>query len=237
MIIAAIPARLGSTRLPNKMLLNRTGKPLLHHTIDRVLESKVKLIYVLTPDKPIYEFVKSLKMNRVSPVLTGHAESGTERIAKFCTTHVMNNEHIVINFQGDEPELPGLYIDKLIDALDEYTDVATLAASATLAESADSSIVKTVIDHNDMALWFSRLGIPHGGPWLKHIGIYAYRVKFLRKLFFMDKTTYAGERLEQLQWLQAGYKIHVSIGEVKHAGIDTEYDYERFVERRLRSNI
>lgn len=233
MIVTVIPARLGSTRLPNKLVLTDTGRPLLHHTIDRVLESRLtSVVFVATPDREILDVVKDYGSPKVMGVLTGPAQSGTERIAKFCTTHFMDDDHTIVNFQGDEPDLPGHHIDTLAEKVEAgFCDVATLASPADLFETAALNVVKVVTDHASNALWFSRQAIPAGGPYLKHIGIYAYRMKFLRKLFTMSPTTARAESLEQLQWLQAGYRIKVVVDEVRSVGIDTVENYAQFVSR------
>ncbi len=233
MIATVIPARLGSTRLPNKLVLTDTGKPLLHHTIERVLESRLtSVVFVATPDRVILDVVRDFGNPRVHGVLTGPANSGTERIARFCTTHFMHDDHIIVNFQGDEPDLPGRHIDTLAEKVGSgFYDVTTLASPAGLVEAAALSVVKVVTDHASNALWFSRHPIPAGGPWLKHVGLYAYKLKFLRKLFTMTPTTAQVENLEQLQWLQAGYRIGVVVDEVDSVGIDTAENFARFVER------
>lgn len=232
MIIAVIPARLSSTRLPRKLLLSDTGKPLILHTIDRVLESKLtSAIFVVTEDKEIYDVVGGYH-KKVNPIMTGVASSGTERIAKFVGTYFVDDSHVVVNFQGDEPELSGSFIDRLADEVDSgFCDVATLATQIDHDDASDRDVVKVVLDHVGNAMWFSRYPIPSGGPWLKHIGVYAYSPKFLRRLFMMPQTTAAGEKLEQLQWLQAGHKIKVVVDHVDSIGIDSQADYTRFIQR------
>lgn len=233
MIVTVIPARLGSTRLANKLVLTDTGKPLLHHTIERVLESRLtNVVFVATPDREILDVVKDFRNPKVMGVLTGPARSGTERIAKFVSTHFMDDDHTIVNFQGDEPDLPGRHIDRLAETVNAgFCDVATLASPADVFEAAALNVVKVVMDHGQNALWFSRHPIPAGGPWLRHVGIYAYKAKFLRKLFLMTPTTAVAESLEQLQWLQAGYKIRVVVDEVNSVGIDTVENYAQFVAR------
>jgi 3-deoxy-manno-octulosonate cytidylyltransferase (CMP-KDO synthetase) len=233
MIVVVIPARMGSSRLPLKLALRETGKPLLHHTIEKVLESQLaSIVFVATPDLIIHDMVSSFDNPKVHAVMTGPAESGTERIARFCTTYFMDDDHVIVNFQGDEPELSGKYVDQLARMVQSgFCDVATLAAPATDEEAENQNVVKVIIDRVNHAKWFSRHPIPLGGPWLKHVGIYAYKVSFLRKLFMMPATTCAGERLEQLQWLQAGYRIGVQVDEVSSSGIDTRDQYDQFLER------
>lgn len=233
MIITVIPARLGSTRLPNKLILADTGRPLLHYTIDRALESRLSsMVFVVTPDKEILEVVRNYNHPKVQSILTGHANSGTERLAKFCLSHFMDDGHIVVNLQGDEPSLPGLHIDQVVEAISAgLYDVATLASPIGAAEALDNNIVKVVMSHTSTAMWFSRCPIPVGGPWYKHVGVYAYKVGFLRKLPLMVPTTVGGEHLEQLQWLQSGYKIRVCVDQVDSEGIDTHENYAAFTQK------
>ncbi len=234
MIVVVIPARLGSTRLPNKLILTDTGKPLLYHTIDRVLESNLTdVVFVATEDRAIYRLVQDYNNHKIRPVMTGPAQSGTERIANFVSAH-FDDEHTIVNFQGDEPDLPGCFIDRLAELVRSgCCDVSTLASPLDDMEVAsDRDVVKVVTDHNSNALWFSRYPIPLGGPcWLKHAGIYAYSTKFLRQLSTMTPTTARGESLEQLQWLQAGFRIKVLVDEVTSVGIDNRNDYIQFVAR------
>jgi 3-deoxy-manno-octulosonate cytidylyltransferase (CMP-KDO synthetase) len=234
MIITAIPARLGSTRLANKLVLTDTGRPLLYHTIDRVLGSKLtSVVFVVTPDKEIENLVRDYGNPKVQVVRTGPAKSGTERIANFVSTYFVDDDHVVVNFQGDEPDLPGHHIDSLAESVKAgFCDVATLASpTEDSAVARDPDVVKVVLDHASNALWFSRQAIPTGGPWLKHVGIYAYSPKFLRRLFLMKPTTAGGECLEQLQWLQAGYRVKVLIDHVDFVGINNHEDYAKFVTR------
>ena len=108
--------------------------------------------------------------------------------------------------------------------------MATLATPVVDLEIASNRrVVKTVIDHANYALWFSRHPIPSGGPWLKHIEIYAYTPKFLRRLPTMTKTTASGEFIDQLRWLQAGYKVRVLVDDVTSISINSQESYARFV--------
>lgn len=234
MIVTVIPARLGSSRLPDKLILRESGRPLLYHTIDRVMESALTgLIFVLTPDEMIEDLVKNYGDPRVQVVRTGQSRSGSERAAKFVSTYFVENDHTIVNFQGDEPELSGSYIDRLAYMAESgFCDVATLVTKIKdRDEAASPDVVKVVLDHSDNVLWFSRHAIPSGGPWHKHIGIYAYKASFLRKTLTMQPTTAPEECLEQLQWLQSGYRIRALVDDVQSVGIDTYADYSRFVSK------
>lgn len=236
-----IPARLGSTRLPRKLLLSDTGYPLLWHTAERALESQlISDVIIATEDKEIMDVVSKFGHPRIYPVKTPKCNSGTERIT-WVVEHVREFDfQFVVNFQGDEPELPGTYVDQLVDALvtTPAVDVATLGTPATMEDYNSPSVVKVVVDHVENAMYFSRAPIPHG-DWqsaLAHIGIYAYRLDFLLALPTLPAGTLESERLEQLQWLQSGFKIRVLKRDLDLVGIDTQEEYDRFVNRYLSSH-
>lgn len=230
-MIITIPARLHSTRLPRKLLLNETGHPLIWHTIQRALEVKQPtLILVLTEDMEIFEVVRDFKLKPVEAILTGPAISGTDRIAQFVSRSGIEESQIVVNLQGDEPELSGKYVDLLAESM-SGVDVATLASPATVEDANSPSVVKVVLDHSSLAMYFSRAPIPYAGPWLKHMGIYAYRAGFLNKLQTMRIGAIENERLEQLRWLESGHKIRVVVEEIEAVGVDTQEEYAAFVRR------
>lgn len=230
MIIAAIPARLNSTRLPNKLLLNDTGKPLIWHTVQQVLRAKSpSMVFVLADDKSIADALAPFDLKNTKVILTGPASSGTERIANFARIMRLHDENIIVNFQGDEPELDGSHIDGLVSDLYDV-DVATLASPASREEAYTQSVVKVIRDAQERAMYFSREPIPHSGPWLKHIGIYAYTAGFLKNFKSSSDHPAVGERLEQLEWLHYGAKIKVRVGpRINSVGIDTLSDYQKFV--------
>ncbi len=241
MPIIIIPARLSSERLPNKLLLEKTGKPLICHTIDRALESKLAdAVYVVSEDQQILEAVKTYS-DCVITMHTPPCSSGTERVRWAVKAGAAAD--MVVNLQGDEPELGGNYLDDLIKMLreDPVSDVATLAAPANNLEYRSYSVVKTVLTHDKHAMYFSRCSIPYAAqcnkftganhPALKHIGVYAYTREFLLALDNMEPTTLGCESLEQLQWLQSGFRIKVMETDIKAIGIDTLPEYESFVKR------
>jgi len=231
-MIIIIPARLGSTRLPRKFMLDDTGKPLICHTIDRALEStKARKIFVISEDQEILDVVNNYS-TAVDTCLTPQCDSGTERIKWFIKNSATIFHEIIVNLQGDEPELSGKYLDELVTILfdDQLVDVATIAAHATPSQYVSRDVVKAVLDHNKNAMYFSRASIPYDSDTaLKHIGVYAYRNTFL--LANMEPTTLGCESLEQLQWLQSGFRIRVLVKDIKEAGIDTKQEYLSFVKR------
>ncbi len=236
-VVAIIPARYASKRLPGKPLLAETGKPLVQHVVEAVREAKrVEAVYVATDDRRIAEAVESFA-GRAVLTRDDHA-SGTDRLAEAAETLGLADEDVVVNVQGDEPEMEPDYIDRLVELLiDSGAPMATLAAplDAAAAESPDN--VKLVLAADASAMYFSRAKIPHdrdgqGARYLLHMGIYAYRKRFLVEFASMPPTPAERiERLEQLRALENGHRIAVAVVGSAPAGIDTSEDYAAFVER------
>lgn len=238
-----IPARLGSTRLPGKPLLDLAGKPMIVHVCERALEAGSE-VFVATDDERICAAVADLP---VQAVLTrpDHA-SGTERIAEVADLMDWDDGEIVVNLQGDEPLMRPELIRKLAAALAAHAEakVATLAAPIReRAELFDPAAVKVVLDQGGHALYFSRAPIPwyrdgfsHPDaplpahfPYLRHIGIYAYSAGFLRRYVRWPASPLeAVEALEQLRILWHGERILVlPVARAPAAGVDTEADLRR----------
>lgn len=242
-----IPARHGSTRLPGKPLLALAGKPMIVHVCERALEA-VSEVYLATDDPRISAAVAGLPVQAV--MTRPDHTSGTERIAEVCDQLGWPDDTIVVNLQGDEPLMQPELIVQLASALaaQQLAEVATLAAPIRdSAEIFDPNAVKTVLDQQGYALYFSRAPIPwhrnsFGGdhtptlpadiPWLRHIGIYAYSVGFLRRYVqWPNSRLETVEALEQLRILWQGERIRVvTVAASPHAGVDTEADRLR-VER------
>tara|TARA_B100000749_G_C18276171_1_gene402385 strand:+ start:78 stop:785 length:708 start_codon:yes stop_codon:yes gene_type:complete len=221
-----IPARLDSQRLPRKLLKKDTGHPLIWHTIQNAKSSKIASVIVATDSEEIMAAIKG----ETEVVMTGRCDSGTQRVA--AAQNSLGLRGYIVNVQGDEPEVNMLYVDELFIALEKGWDVVTIATKASSEEYDNPNVVKVVIGTNDQAMYFSRSPIPHGGPQnsLKHIGAYAYRSSFLMKLHALTPVNRtASENLEQLQWLENGYKIKVLVRNMMTTGIDTQEDYDRFV--------
>jgi len=239
-----IPARLASTRLPRKLLLTETGKPLIQHTWEAVSRAQSLAELVVVTDSS--EIVTAVQAFGGRSELTGEHSSGTDRIAEVVRRHYPNVD-IIINIQGDEPEMEAEHIDLLTRLLREHprAEMATLATPIdTLEQHASPACVKVVCAPDGRALYFSRCPVPFcrdrevaevlasESPWLQHLGIYAYRREFLLALTELPPSRLEQlEKLEQLRALEAGATIQVGI--VKHAavGIDTPDDYARFVNR------
>ena len=173
------------------------------------------------------------------------AASGTDRVAEVARR--LPGVDIIVNVQGDEPELSGQSIDLVIRLLEERP-AAVMATLATPIRSRrqleDPACVKVVFDASGRALYFSRSPIPHAREWnddllaaepphfCQHVGLYAYRRDFLLQLALMPQSSLERvEKLEQLRVLQAGYGILVGVVDEATFGIDTPEDYRQFVER------
>ncbi len=237
--LVVIPARFGSTRFPGKILAAQTGRPLVQHVVDQVRKCKrVKEIVVATDD---HRIVDSLEAFGTRCVMTSPAHlSGTDRIAEVLKTR---SENIVVNVQGDEPEIEPAIVDRLIERL-ESTHEDPMATAATPfpagANPADPNLVKVVIDANGRAIYFSRSPIPHhrdgdfsgNVPYNLHLGIYAYRRDFLLTFASWSPTPLElTEKLEQLRALEHGQSIYVLKVDRATHGIDTPEQYAAFVER------
>jgi 3-deoxy-manno-octulosonate cytidylyltransferase (CMP-KDO synthetase) len=239
-----IPARLASTRLPRKLLLRETGKSLIQHTYEAALRAKRPgAVYVATDHQEIKQEVESIggRVIMTSPDLA----SGTERVAQ--AARQLPEADIIVNVQGDEPELAGQAIDQLIDLLDSRQDISLATLATPIRDRAqlqDPACVKVVFDHQQRALYFSRSPIPYPRDWndallsaeppifYQHMGIYAYRREVLMRLTELAKSRLEQvEKLEQLRFLEAGYAILVGVVEEHTSGIDTWADYQAFVRR------
>ena len=237
--IAIIPARYASTRLPGKPLLARTGKPLIQHVVEAVLKARsIESIVVATDDERIVRAVTGFGAEVV--MTSPDCRSGTDRLAEAADKLALADSAMVVNVQGDEPEMPPECIDTLVGLL-EHTDadMATLATPLEQARVADPNRVKVVLDRRGYAMYFSRSAIPFDRDGtgdvrrLLHLGIYAYRVGFLTRYAALEPTAAErAEKLEQLRALEHGYRIAVGVVEHYAVGIDTPADYEAFVKRQ-----
>jgi 3-deoxy-manno-octulosonate cytidylyltransferase (CMP-KDO synthetase) len=240
-----IPARLASTRLPRKLLLAETGKPLIQHTYESALQARRPAgICVATDHDEIYRAVQAFggRVEMTDP----NAASGTDRVAEVARR--ITGVDTIVNVQGDEPEIAGRSIDLAIELLDAHpaAEMSTLATPIrSRRQLEDPACVKVVFDHAGKALYFSRSPIPRAREWdeplllaepphfYQHVGLYAYRREFLLKLAAMPPSSLEKvEKLEQLRVLQAGFTIVVGVVDEPTFGIDTPEDYRAFVEKR-----
>jgi 3-deoxy-manno-octulosonate cytidylyltransferase (CMP-KDO synthetase) len=240
-----IPARLASTRLPEKLLLRKTGCSVLEHTYRAA--SKASLpegITVAVDHQRLHDEV--VRFGGVAEMTNPNAQCGTERVAEVAARTPAVD--FWINVQGDEPEIEPSAIDQVYSLLlaNPTASVATLATPIRDRKRLDDpNCVKVVCDLRGQALYFSRSPIPYPRNWddsmlqqepplfMQHIGIYGYRRDFLAKLSQLSESPLEQtEKLEQLRFLQAGHVLVV--GQLEHAprGIDTQEDYDAFVSRQ-----
>lgn len=243
-VMIVIPARLESQRLPRKLLLRETGKPLVQHTFQAALRSRwAQRVVVATDSRLIADEVAGFGGEAV--MTDPAAASGTDRVAEVAAGHPEFD--IFVNLQGDEPEVEADHLDRVVELLaeDAARKMATIAVPIVdRDEWADPACVKVVLDHQGRALYFSRSPIPFvrdadrnsnrmpRGPFLRHVGLYAYRRDFLIGLSQLPPSELEGlEKLEQLRVLAAGEAIYVAIVPQAAPGIDTPADYQAFVTR------
>jgi 3-deoxy-manno-octulosonate cytidylyltransferase (CMP-KDO synthetase) len=239
-VAIVIPARYASSRLPAKPLLKETGKYLIQHVYERAGEARCAAeVIVATDDVRIFDAVREFG-GRAVLTRADHV-SGTDRIAEVAA-HLLCD--VVVNLQGDEPQIEADALDQLADLLatDPDTDMATLATPITDREVYLSpNVVKVVCDDRGRALYFSRSPIPmvrDGEPdffarparFLHHLGVYAYRRDFLLRIAATPPHPLElSEKLEQLRVLGIGGKIRVGLVARAHRGVDTPNDYAAFV--------
>jgi len=235
--IAIIPARYASTRFPGKPLAVLGGKSV----IQRVYEQAISVLpeaYVATDDQRIFDHVESFGGKAI--MTRADHKSGTDRIQEAATA-IATDADVIINIQGDEPFVQQSQIETLCSLFDDpETQIGTLGkpfASMEAVENQNSP--KIVVDNRGFALYFSRSVIPFirgierhewltHYPFLKHLGIYAYRREVLAEVTTLPQSSLEkAESLEQLRWLQNGYRIRVGITDVETVGIDTPDDLVR----------
>lgn len=238
-IIAIIPARFASTRFPGKPLALLGGKPMIQYAYESAVRALGKdCVAVATDDNRIFEAVRAFGGNVV--MTSDKHRSGTDRVCEAYLKFAPDAD-IVINVQGDEPFLEPAQIHQLISCFDDSsTDIATLARKYAPTGSfeglADPNTPKLVTDSRGFALYFSRSVIPYVRDaeridwpschiYLTHIGVYAFRAKVLETVTSIAQTPLElAESLEQLRWLESGYKIRVGITDYFNIGIDTPSD-------------
>lgn len=239
-----IPARLASTRLPRKLLLAETGKPLIQHTYEAASRATRPASVVVAADcEEIASVVRSFggRVELTSP----DCASGTDRVAEIARK--LNDVDLLVNVQGDEPEISASAIDLAVELLEHNPSavMSTLATPIRTKEKLhDPSCVKVIFDQHHRAIYFSRAPIPFARTWSdslltsdpahyhQHIGLYAYRREFLLHLAELPRAPIECiESLEQLRVLHAGHTILVGVIDEPTFGIDTPEDYRDFVAR------
>ncbi len=242
--LCLIPARFGSTRFPGKPLADDTGCPLIQHVVENAQRAScVAEVVVATDDVRIAEAVNGFGGRAV---MTGEHPNGTSRLAEAYTLLHADHE-LIVNVQGDEPEIDPAVIDALIQGLahDDAADMATLYSPFPDHEDPQNpNIVKVVLDQRRRAMYFSRSLIPcHRDAdtpkpaVYKHPGLYAYRREFLLRYPTLAPTPLEqAEQLEQLRVLEHGHTIAMIPADAPHPGIDTPEQYAEFVGRWTQQN-
>lgn len=231
--IIVIPARLRSTRLPDKVMLDLGGKPVIQRVYEACLQAKLhQEVWIAADSDVVFNLCKQFTPN-VLMTKESHP-SGTDRIAEVVEKIPCD---IVINVQGDEPFFDAAIIDRLIDAM-QNSDAAMASVCApveNMDELHNPNLVKVVTDANGYALYFSRFRIPYSRDkileeptgYKKHMGVYAYRADFLAKFIRLPVSFLEGsEKLEQLRALENGFKIKMIEVAGFEKGIDTPEDLE-----------
>jgi 3-deoxy-manno-octulosonate cytidylyltransferase (CMP-KDO synthetase) len=240
-----IPARLHSTRLPGKVLLDLAGRPMVQHVYERAVASGAAAVVIATDDEGVAERCRGFG---ASVQLTGcHHRSGTDRLAEAVATLGLPEGLVVVNVQADEPLLPPTLVRQVADDLAARPEAHIATLCAPIRDDAslfDPNVVKVVRDQRGYALYFSRAPIPwhrdgfrdapgrlpRDAGYFRHIGLYAYRVKSLLELAGTPPDPLElAESLEQLRALARGMRIYVgeASGPAGPGGVDTREDLER----------
>jgi 3-deoxy-manno-octulosonate cytidylyltransferase (CMP-KDO synthetase) len=242
--VVIIPARQASTRLPGKMLADLAGIPMVVRVAQRAAASGASEVLIATDDAHIAQVVQSFGFRAV--MTRNDHPSGTDRLAETVALLSLSEDTIVVNVQGDEPLIAPNLINQVAAELAKQPSAAMATCAAPIADTAhffNPNIVKVVCDNAGKALYFSRAPIPWDRdalasgaqslspetPALHHIGLYAYRVHFLKSFPSLSRGILEGlESLEQLRALEHGYSIAVHLTDAHPgAGVDTEADLVR----------
>ena len=238
-VLGIIPARFDSSRFPGKPLIDLKGKSMIQRVYEGAKNSKrISEIIVATDDQRIVDEVVSFG-GKVMMTLKNHP-SGTDRCAEVAKK--FPEMDVVINIQGDEPLVDYRQLDQLIDAFEtSETQIATLGSYAISKEDIENpNRIKIVVNHKNEALYFSRSAIPnteHSNqtsehyPFLRHIGLYAYRAEVLQTLTSLKPTILEKtESLEQLRWMFYGFSIQVVNTDIETPNIDVPADVDKVLE-------
>lgn len=243
-----IPARYASARLPGKPLLDIAGKPMVIRVAEQANKSGAVTVVIATDFEKIMQTAEEYQVNAVM-TRVDH-QSGTDRIAEVAGQLNWDDDDIVVNVQGDEPLIDPLLIQEVALTLAHSKDAVMATACHPINDEAsilNPNVVKVVLDASGNALYFSRSPIPYPRDEIykqniqahRHIGIYAYRVGFLKQYTELNVTEIEKiESLEQLRVLHHGYEIAVSITDVAPAiGVDTQADLDEvrrvFLEKKM----
>jgi 3-deoxy-manno-octulosonate cytidylyltransferase (CMP-KDO synthetase) len=235
-VLGIIPARFGSSRFPGKPLIDLKGKSMIQRVYEGAKKSKlITELIVATDDERILNEV--LNFGGKAEMTSNHHLSGTDRCAEILSRN--SNFDLVINIQGDEPLVDARQLDSLIEAFhDSSVQIATLATENISEEDLQNpNRIKVVIDKLNNAIYFSRSAIPNSAnfsgkateffPFLRHIGLYAYRSSVLKQITCLEPTQLEKiESLEQLRWLYHTFKIRIVKTDIETPNIDVPADVE-----------
>ncbi len=232
--IVIVPARFESTRFPGKPLVTIGQKAMIQHVYERSLQARsVSAVIVATDDSRILQAVQAFggQAAMTSPL----HRSGTDRVAEVAA---LSDADVIVNVQGDEPLIDPEALDAVVEPFqsDPSLMISTLSVDGTEGELENPNVVKVVVDHDGFALYFSRSPIPFFRDasavgkrrFWKHVGLYAYRRSFLTRLSTLRKSYLEeAEALEQLRFLENGYRIKVVNSTYQSLAVDTPEDLER----------
>ncbi len=240
-VVGVIPARYASSRFPGKALADVAGKPMIQRVYERCARAeRLERLYVATDDQRIYDAARAFTDDVV--MTAAEHPSGTDRVAEVAA---QTTADVYVNIQGDEPLVEAAAVDAAAAPFDrdESVQMATLARPfppSAAAELASANVCKVVVDRNGDALYFTRAMVPFRYrpqvklPYLKHVGLYAYRRDFLLRFTTLEPTPLeAAEGLEMLRALAHGFKIRVVVGDFTSQGVDTPQDLAAVVEYYL----
>jgi len=228
MKIGVVPARLNSTRLPQKILADLNGKPLIAHVMERALEAKSLDKVILAVDSE--ETIKTLEKYNFDMVLTSSDHvSGTDRIAEVIDE--IPDAEIIINIQGDEPLIESKVIDSLVDSFNDSTvNISTIVSTKlTVSDLLNPNVVKAIVDEYQDAIEFKRniFDLEIGGVY-RHVGIYGFRRESLISFTKLDPSVREIEsRLEQLRALDNGMSIRATVTNYDSHSVDTQADLDK----------
>jgi len=238
MILGVIPARYASSRFPGKPLVDILGKSMIQRVYVQAKKSKkLDEVVVATDDERIFNHVK--KFGGQAVMTESNHPSGTDRCFE-AFKKLGKDFKYIINIQGDEPFIDPSQIDLLVDVCDGKTELATLMIPVDSHEVLfDTGEVKITMNNKHEALYFSREVIPHikgvdkkdwhkHFPYYRHVGMYAYRADILKEITTLAPSSLEkAESLEQLRWLENGFKIKLAITDFDSHCIDTPEDIEK----------
>jgi 3-deoxy-manno-octulosonate cytidylyltransferase (CMP-KDO synthetase) len=240
--VGVIPARYASSRFPGKALADVAGEPMIRRVYERcVRASRLSRVYVATDDQRIYDAAREFTADVI--MTAAEHPSGTDRVAEVAA---QTDADVYVNIQGDEPLIDPAAVDAAVAPFDsdEGVSMVTLARPVPTAEDAalaSPNFCKVVVDGRGDALYFTRAMIPFRHhpqiklPYLKHVGVYAFRREFLLRFTTLEPTPLeAVEGLEMLRALVHGFKVRVVTGDFASRGVDTPQDLAAVVEHYLK---